>query len=152
MPGPARPFRLAPAVPRDAIPMWTCYALCGALLLYVLGTRCVRPLFLDEIIPVDPAAVGRVEQRIDPNTAAWEELATLPGIGEGIARRIVEYRDQAGGRSTGSSPVFRKPADLAAVKGIGPKTLARIEPFLRFESETTPPARQADQPMPSETP
>ncbi len=148
MPRSAGSFRLPPAIPRDAIPMWTCYVLCGGVLAYVLGTRCIRPLFLDEIIPVDPAAVGRVEQRIDPNTAAWEELATLPGIGEAIARRIVEYRDRARARSTESAPVFRKPEDLTAVKGIGPRTVARIGPFLRFDAPSSSSGPRPDQPGP----
>ncbi len=128
--------------------MWTCYFLCAGLLVYVLSTRCLRPLFLDEIIPVDPVAVGRVEQRIDPNLAGWEELAGLPGIGEAIARRIVEYREKHRDRPAGSAPVFRKPEDLAAVKGVGPRTVARIEPFLRFDAAAPPPDRRPDQPEP----
>jgi len=148
MPGPARPFRLASAVSPDTIPMWTCYLLCAGLLVYVLGTRCVRPLFLDEIIPVDPVAVGRVEQRIDPNIAGWEELADLPGIGEAIARRIVEYREKHAASRAGSAPVFRKPEDLAAVKGVGPRTVARMAPFLRFDSAAPPPDRRPDQQEP----
>jgi Helix-hairpin-helix motif len=65
------------------------------------------------------------ELRIDPSSATPEALATLPAIGPTLARRIVDA--QADGP-------FRSPADLRArVRGIGPVTLARIEPYLRFE-------------------
>ena len=63
---------------------------------------------------------------LDPSTATAEALAGLPRIGPTLARRIVEA--QADGP-------FRSPEDLRArVRGIGPATLARIEPYLRFEA------------------
>jgi DNA uptake protein ComE-like DNA-binding protein len=65
---------------------------------------------------------------IDPNTAPWWELTALPDIGEGTARKIVEYREAHADRS----PVFRRPDDLEPVPGIGPKTIRRIGPYLRF--------------------
>ena len=65
---------------------------------------------------------------IDPNTAPWWELTALPDIGEGTARKIVEYREAHADRS----PVFRRPDDLEPVPGIGPKTIERISPHLRF--------------------
>jgi len=65
---------------------------------------------------------------IDPNTAPWWELTALPDIGEGTARKIVEYREAHADRP----PVFRGPDDLEPVPGIGPKTIRRISPYLRF--------------------
>jgi len=87
--------------------------------------------------------------RIDPNTAEWWELAALPGIGEVLAGRIVEHReqhrpedaaarpvgvDQIAGSATSAAVerVFRSVADLERVKGIGPKTAARLAPYLMF--------------------
>lgn len=65
---------------------------------------------------------------LDPSTATAEALAGLPRIGPTLAHRIVEA--QADGP-------FRSPEDLRArVRGIGPVTLARIQPYLRFESAT----------------
>ncbi|QJA06669.1 DUF4124 domain-containing protein [Thermosulfurimonas marina] len=61
---------------------------------------------------------------LDPNRASVEELAALPGIGRGLARRIVEYRRQHG--------PFRSPEDLLKVKGIGPRRLERLRPYLEF--------------------
>ena len=56
--------------------------------------------------------------RININTATLQELQTLRGIGPAMARRIIEYRQTAGGFSTVD--------DLTNVKGIGEKTLAKI--------------------------
>lgn len=49
--------------------------------------------------------------RLDLNRAGEEELRMLPGIGEELARAIVEYRQQQG--------PFRLPEELMQVEGIG---------------------------------
>jgi competence protein ComEA len=68
------------------------------------------------------AAQPKLQQgkRINPNTAARDELMLLPGVGEVTANRIIQARP------------FRKPDDLLNVEGIGPKTLERLEPFLQL--------------------
>lgn len=58
------------------------------------------------------------------NTADAEELDTLPGVGEVIARRIMEEREKNG-------PFFY-PEDLMNVKGIGEKTLEKLLPHIRL--------------------
>ncbi len=58
------------------------------------------------------------------NSATVEELASLPGVGPVLARRIVEYRSRHG--------PFRQPEDLLKIKGIGPARLARLKPYLEF--------------------
>jgi len=58
--------------------------------------------------------------KLNPNTAARDELIRLPGVGEAMANRIIENRP------------FRKAEDLRNVDGIGPKTLQQIRPFLDF--------------------
>ncbi len=60
---------------------------------------------------------------VDPNSADAAELRQLPGIGEKLANAIVEDRLING--------PFRTPADLRRVKGIGPKTVESLRPFLR---------------------
>ena len=55
---------------------------------------------------------------ININTATCEELQTLPGIGEVIARRIVDYREENGN--------FQTVQDIAQVDGIGAKRLEAI--------------------------
>ncbi len=72
---------------------------------------------------------------VDPNVVPWWELTVLPRIGEITARAIVQYRDSVAQSTLGgeAGPVFRRPADLAGVRGIGPKTVQRIAPYLRFD-------------------
>jgi competence protein ComEA len=60
---------------------------------------------------------------LDINRASWVEWAQLDGIGEKLARRIVADRDERG--------LFRDPADVSRVKGIGPALMQKIQPFLR---------------------
>ena len=60
--------------------------------------------------------------RININTAGTAELMRLPGIGPGLAGRIVSRRTEHG--------PFQTVDDLAAVQGIGPKKLERLRPFL----------------------
>jgi competence protein ComEA len=56
-------------------------------------------------------------------TPDWPELSQLPGIGEALARRIVESRQRDG--------EFVDHQELRRVRGIGPRTLERITPYLR---------------------
>ncbi len=71
--------------------------------------------------------------KIDPNSAPWWELTIIPGVGEVTARRIVAFRHENDDDGDGDGNVpFRRPADLQAVHGIGPKTSARLAPYLTF--------------------
>jgi len=70
-----------------------------------------------------------LSSRINPNIDPWWKLATLPQIGEDRAKRIVKYR-QAQKEVT----VFKSAADLAKIRGLGPHTVARVAPFLCFET------------------
>lgn len=76
----------------------------------------------DRVIEIDRAEPVPYSFMVDVNTADWPELAQLPGIGETLARRIVETRNARGG--------FRSQEDLLEVRGIGRVTLARISPHL----------------------
>ncbi|HYR12012.1 MAG TPA: helix-hairpin-helix domain-containing protein [Longimicrobium sp.] len=60
---------------------------------------------------------------VEVNRATAEELATLPGIGPALARRIVEWR--------GANGPFGTVDDLEKVPGIGPATVERLRPRVR---------------------
>jgi competence ComEA-like helix-hairpin-helix protein len=62
---------------------------------------------------------------IDPNRAGLEALLDLPGVGPVLGRRILEDRERNG--------PYRRAEDLLRVAGIGPATLERLRPHLRFE-------------------
>ena len=130
------PPRIPPAV------YLACYSMLAVLLVYALVVRWVRPIVLEDPIQVEPALVAQIQQQIDPNVATWAELARLPGIGEALAKRIVTYRteQQALIAGSGGDPavIFRSPEDLAAVRGIGPKTVERLRPHLHLPSAASP--------------
>lgn len=60
---------------------------------------------------------------VDLNTAARDELMRLPGIGETIANRIIEAREDG---------PYTRPEDLSRVPGIGVKTIEKLRDFLTF--------------------
>ena len=62
---------------------------------------------------------------VNVNTATLEELVALPGIGPAIAENILAFRDENG--------PFESEEGLLDVKGIGPKKLARIRTYLRWD-------------------
>ena len=75
------------------------------------------------LIEIDRAEPLEIAFEVDINGATWPEFAQLPQIGETLARRIVESRQAEG--------PFRDHDDLLRVRGIGPKTLEGIRPYLR---------------------
>ncbi len=74
------------------------------------------------LIEVERAEPRVVRFQVDLNQADWPELVQLPGIGPKLARRIVESRQEAG--------PFIDHKDLQRVRGIGPKTLEGVRPYL----------------------
>lgn len=57
--------------------------------------------------------------KVDLNASTSKELQQLPGIGKGLAKRIVEYR-------TTNGP-FKNVEELIKVRGIGKKTFAKMK-------------------------
>lgn len=75
----------------------------------------------ESIARMDPDALAELALPVDVNTADEAELASLPGIGPVIAKRIVAGRPYA------------SVDDLDRVKGIGEKTLARLRSRARID-------------------
>lgn len=64
---------------------------------------------------------------LDLNRATAQELTTLPGIGEVLAQRIVDYREAHG--------PFRSVDELIAVEGIGEGKLEKLRELVTVEVE-----------------
>jgi competence protein ComEA len=74
------------------------------------------------LVEIDRAEPIAIKLQIDVNAADWPELCLMPGVGEQLAKRIVAER-------TDNGP-FRDWNDLRRVRGIGPRTLEGMKPFL----------------------
>jgi competence protein ComEA len=72
---------------------------------------------------VVPLSGAEKADPIDLNRATAQDLTQLPGVGEAIAKRIVDFREQHG--------PFKRVEDLMKVKGIGEKSLEKIRPYVR---------------------
>jgi len=59
---------------------------------------------------------------VNLNSATASQIATLPGVGEKAAQRIIEYREKNGG--------FKKIEELMNVKGIGEKSFLKLKPLI----------------------
>jgi len=81
------------------------------------------------LIEVERAEPQVASFQVDINAADWPELVQMPGIGPILAQRIIETR-QAGGPFKDHDDLRRR------VRGIGPKTFQRIQPYLRPISDT----------------
>jgi competence protein ComEA len=79
---------------------------------------------------VDPAAAKPAVQ-INLNTATVADLQGLPGVGEKVAARIIEYRQKQG--------PFKRIEELMNVQGIGEKSFLKLRPQLTVGAKTETP-------------
>jgi competence protein ComEA len=70
---------------------------------------------------VEPAQT----KRININTATAKELEALPGIGKGLAERIVEHREKYG--------AFRRTENLIIVRGISDGRFRALRDLITVE-------------------
>ncbi len=95
-----------------------------------MGAYCLRTSHWGaEPIELERQAQHKLDFKIELNSATWVEWSQLPGIGQVLAQRIVEYREQNG--------PFRDVEDLDRVKGIGPKKIDAVRPFVRVDPAGT---------------
>jgi competence protein ComEA len=88
------------------------------------------------VIMLAVAAVGMAAEDkeavpgvVNINDATAEQLQLLPRIGPALSQRIVDFREANG--------PFSSPEELVAVKGIGERSLAGMQPYLTVAGETT---------------
>ena len=62
--------------------------------------------------------LGQANHRINLNSASQAELETLPGVGPGLAKRIIAARQQK---------QFTSLADVDRISGVGPKLLQKLK-------------------------
>lgn len=94
-----------------------------AALVSLAGYWISRGAFRGRLIEIDDVPPLSARYEVDINAAGWPEFSQLPGVGETLARRIVESREAGG--------PFADLDDLRRVRGIGPKTLENMKPYLR---------------------
>jgi competence protein ComEA len=74
------------------------------------------------MVDVDRAAPLVARFQVDVNRADWPELIQLPGVGQVLAERWIAERERGG--------EFQSHDDLSRIRGVGPRTLERIRPYL----------------------
>ncbi len=77
-----------------------------------------------QVVDVDDVSSHVVPYRVQFSTATWQDLAQIPGIGEVLARRIVDARNRGCQLETLD--------DLRAVHGIGPQKLIELGNYIEF--------------------
>lgn len=81
-----------------------------------------RNNFPPQTVPETAGTEAKVRFPIDINSAGPDELAALPGIGDELARRIVDHRNENG--------PFSRPEELLNVNGIGSGKLEAILDYI----------------------
>lgn len=124
---------MSSALPRSEKPSWprlvlrrpdqaVAAALIAIMLVVMAGWWIWQGQLRGRLIDIERAEPIAIDFKIDVNQADWPELTLMPNIGEQLAKRIVADRQERG--------PFRDLSDLRRVRGIGPKTLQGMQPFL----------------------
>jgi competence ComEA-like helix-hairpin-helix protein len=74
------------------------------------------------LVDIDNASAIRAEFKVDINSAGLGEIVVLPGVGQKLARAIIDHRQESG--------EFVTLNELCDVPGIGEKKLQSLLPFL----------------------
>ncbi len=87
-----------------------------------------QQLLADKLDEVVVSCVNRVG--VELNTASAPLLSRVAGIGDSLARKIVEYRNQHG--------AFKSRKELLEVSGLGPRAFEQAAGFLRIHGGAQP--------------
>ena len=90
----------------------------------VPAVKAAAPVAKVAPIAVEVPAAAKTDFKVNLNVADLSQLALVPGIGPTKAKAIVTFR---AGKS------FQSPADLMKVKGIGPKSYAKMKMHLAVD-------------------
>ncbi len=113
---------------RDDKVLMTMLALCFVLLLAIIVVQFLETPSFQKPIYTPAESFEQAEESsaaadfpIGINSATYEQLQTIPGIGPSTARLIIKYREENG--------TIASLDDLLAVEGIGEKTLALLADY-----------------------
>lgn len=87
-----------------------------------------QPLLQDELLHVVESCVNKVG--VDLNTASSSLLSYVSGIGQSLARKIINYRETSG--------AFHNRNELKNITGFGSKTFEQAAGFLRINNGDNP--------------
>ncbi len=74
------------------------------------------------LAPAEQAKKKPPAKPLDLNTATFEELQQLPGIGPTTAKAILRFREKSG--------PFRRVEELLAIRGITKHKLEKLRPYV----------------------
>ncbi len=140
-----------PAEPRPGLARWIAAAflagVAGTSLLWSLTTNrqsppLISPATASQATPTTAPADATAPQAtrspatatpaaspttagLNINTATQAQLESLPQVGPATAKAIIAWRETHG--------AFRTLSDLDKVRGIGPRTIEKLRPLIRFE-------------------
>ena len=105
--------------------------LAGSVVLYARHSKPFKNITIVEGALNKELSLKEVNERLEEslkvgiNSSTKEELTNIPGVGEVLAMRIVEYRDAHGH--------FYRAEDLLEVEGIGAKKFEKIKEYIDLE-------------------
>ena len=95
----------------------------------------MKYLYVGPLVDIDAVSAREVKYRVAVNTASAAEFENLPGVGQVLARSIIEYRDQLGG--------FKKLEQMLDVPRIGESKFRQMRPYLVLHTKNETPADES---------